>query len=78
MSAPVFDPVTFDLLRWAADYYHHPIGEVFAAALPVSLRAGQAVHKTSPTLDAHRSKAIRNSPIQALGARRGSAPCWRG
>jgi primosomal protein N' (replication factor Y) (superfamily II helicase) len=39
---PVYDPVTFDLLRWAADYYHHPIGEVFAAALPVSLRAGQA------------------------------------
>src|SRR3981189_1763953 len=24
---PVFDPVTFELLRWAADYYHHPIGE---------------------------------------------------
>ena len=39
---PVFDPVTFDLLLWAADYYHHPLGEVFAAALPVSLRAGQA------------------------------------
>jgi primosomal protein N' (replication factor Y) len=38
---PVIDPVTFDLLRWAADYYHHPLGEVFAAALPVSLRAGQ-------------------------------------
>src|ERR1700722_11358210 len=38
---PVVDPVTFDLLRWAADYYHHPLGEVFAAALPVSLRTGQ-------------------------------------
>jgi primosomal protein N' (replication factor Y) len=41
-DAPVFDPVTFELLRWAADYYHHPIGEVCAAALPVSLRLGQA------------------------------------
>lgn len=38
---PVFDPVTFGLLLWAADYYHHPPGEVFAAALPASLRAGQ-------------------------------------
>ena len=37
----IVDPVTFDLLRWATEYYHHPIGEVFAAALPVSLRAGQ-------------------------------------
>src|SRR5450631_2858699 len=44
---PIFDPATFDLLRWAAEYYHHPLGEVFAAALPVSLRAGQpALHKT--------------------------------
>jgi primosomal protein N' (replication factor Y) len=40
-EAPVFDPVTFELLRWAADYYHHPLGEVIAAALPVSLREGQ-------------------------------------
>ncbi len=40
-SSPIIDAVTFELLRWAADYYHHPIGEVFAAALPVSLRAGQ-------------------------------------
>jgi primosomal protein N' (replication factor Y) (superfamily II helicase) len=37
---PVYDAVTFELLRWAADYYHHPVGEVYAAALPVALRAG--------------------------------------
>lgn len=51
---PVFDPVTFDLLRWAADYYHHPLGEVFAAALPAALRDGQPTLETqefwSPTL----------------------------
>ena len=29
---PVYDPVTFDLLRWAAEYYHHPVGEVYASA----------------------------------------------
>jgi primosomal protein N' (replication factor Y) (superfamily II helicase) len=43
-SRPVFDAVTFELLRWAADYYHHPLGEVMAAALPASLRGGQAAH----------------------------------
>jgi primosomal protein N' (replication factor Y) len=43
-TQPILDPVTFDLLRWAAEYYHHPVGEVFAAALPASLRAGQPAH----------------------------------
>ncbi|HEV7611961.1 MAG TPA: primosomal protein N' [Steroidobacteraceae bacterium] len=43
---PIVDPVTFDLLCWAAEYYHHPLGEVFAAALPVGLRAGQPVRQT--------------------------------
>jgi primosomal protein N' (replication factor Y) (superfamily II helicase) len=44
---PVVDPATFDLLCWASDYYHHPLGEVFSAALPVSLRDGQpAVEST--------------------------------
>ena len=27
--------------RWAAEYYHHPIGEVLAAALPKALRLGR-------------------------------------
>jgi primosomal protein N' (replication factor Y) len=29
------------VLRWASGYYHHPIGEVFAAAFPVLLRQGR-------------------------------------
>ncbi|HET9018535.1 MAG TPA: hypothetical protein VFN46_03055, partial [Acetobacteraceae bacterium] len=37
---PIFDPATLALLRWAADYYHHPIGEVLATALPKPLRLG--------------------------------------
>jgi primosomal protein N' (replication factor Y) len=38
---PVLDETTFELLRWAADYYHHPVGEAYAAALPTLLRAGR-------------------------------------
>ena len=40
-QSPVFDTVTFELLCWGAEYYHHPLGEVIAAALPTSLREGQ-------------------------------------
>ncbi len=37
---PAFDERLLQLLRWAADYYRHPIGEVLSAALPVALREG--------------------------------------
>jgi len=50
-TEPVFDAVTFELLCWAADYYHHPIGAVFAAALPVGLRDGQAARLRSMRWD---------------------------
>ncbi len=32
------------LLRFTSEYYHHPIGEVVAAALPAALRQGKALH----------------------------------
>ena len=37
---PTFDTPLLELLRWATDYYHHPIGEVVATALPKLAREG--------------------------------------
>lgn len=39
-NTPIFSPHIFELLRFAADYYQHPIGEVFLTALPTLLRKG--------------------------------------
>ena len=39
-AEPVLDPETLSLLERAARYYHHPIGEVIATALPALLRKG--------------------------------------
>jgi len=39
---PVLDKSAVELLKWASDYYHHPIGEVIAAAMPKALREGAA------------------------------------
>src|ERR1700722_10723765 len=39
-TTPVVDRALMQLLRWTADYYHHPLGEVIAAALPKALREG--------------------------------------
>ena len=42
-AEPVLDRSAVELLRWAADYYHHPIGEVIAAAIPKALRDGAPI-----------------------------------
>lgn len=38
----VIDSALMRLLKWAASYYHHPLGEVIASALPPGLRRGDA------------------------------------
>ncbi|WP_237059592.1 primosomal protein N' [Microbulbifer sediminum] len=38
---PLFDDRSRAFLRWAADYYQAPAGELYAAALPVALRKGR-------------------------------------
>jgi primosomal protein N' (replication factor Y) len=42
-AEPVLDRSAVELLRWAAEYYHHPIGEVIAAAIPKALRSGAPI-----------------------------------
>ena len=38
---PLLSAADLDFLGWAAAYYHHPIGEVVAAALPLRLRKSE-------------------------------------
>ena len=45
---PVIRGILFELCLWASEYYHHPIGEVFASAVPVLLRKGR---EASDTID---------------------------
>jgi primosomal protein N' (replication factor Y) len=41
---PVLADPDLRLIRFTSDYYHHPIGEVVAAALPALLRHGNPLH----------------------------------
>ncbi|MEH6582207.1 MAG: primosomal protein N' [Halioglobus sp.] len=43
-SVSFISPLMLQLCQWAATYYHHPLGEVIAAAFPAHLRQGKA-HK---------------------------------
>ena len=45
-SEPVLPQAIFDLCIWSAQYYLHPIGEVFAAALPGKIKQGAALTPT--------------------------------
>ena len=37
-SEPIFKSSDLQIIAWLADYYHHPIGEVFDSFCPPSLR----------------------------------------
>ena len=43
-ESPLLSADDLWLIRFTSDYYHHPIGEVVAAALPALLRQGKALH----------------------------------
>jgi len=70
-ATPLLSVEDVELLRWAADYYHHPVGEVFATALPKTLRAGrpaQAMRRcwrlTAAGHDALRADSLRRAHRQ--------------
>ncbi len=46
-NEPVLGETLRQLLSFAADYYHHPLGEVLTAALPALLREGRALNKVA-------------------------------
>ncbi|MEQ1485366.1 primosomal protein N' [Methyloglobulus sp.] len=47
---PLLSAKDIRLLHWASRYYHHPLGEVFSAAFPASLRKGKASSLQLPEL----------------------------
>ncbi len=72
-ATPILDADALTLLRWAAEYYHHPLGEALASALPKALRLGAPAVRmeerwiaTAAGLEAFR----RGDPVRAPRQRR--------
>lgn len=76
---PLFSPTHMELLRFVSDYYHEPIGEVYAAALPKLLRSDRNIDVSThapvrqdwspelpPVLNAEQAIAV-EAIIAALG-----------
>jgi primosomal protein N' (replication factor Y) len=49
-TTPILPDDILAMARWAADYYHHPLGEVLAGCLPVLLRRDQALQPQGETI----------------------------
>lgn len=45
---PLFDSTLLSLTDWLANYYHHPIGEVWATVMPSRLRKGAPLSDSRP------------------------------
>ena len=66
---PLLPEDIVDLITWAAAYYHHPIGEAFATALPAQLRKGSVTEVERPcgyalTEAGHATSEIKRAPAQ--------------
>lgn len=64
-QTPLLAETDLKLLHWAARYYHHPLGEVMAAAFPVALRQGKPAVLDLP-YGYGLSPAGRETDLQAL------------
>ena len=69
---PLLPPPTIEFLRWAADYFHHPPGEVLLGTLPPLLRRGRIPGPERPArwrlTEAGRCARLaspKNAPVQA-------------
>jgi len=40
-ETPLLGKLDIELLQWASDYYHYPVGEVLMSAFPILLRKGR-------------------------------------
>ena len=70
--SPLLSAQDLKLFQWAADYYHHPIGEVFSQALPKQIRSGlspsiklRQLYSLSDTGLTLEQKQLKRSPRQS-------------
>ncbi|WP_411725958.1 primosomal protein N' [Methyloglobulus sp.] len=63
---PLLSAKDLRLLHWASHYYHHPLGEVFSAAFPTTLRNGKAASLQSAEQCYALTEAGKTTPCEHL------------
>jgi len=69
---PQITPEIVELVEWAASYYHHPLGEAWATALPVAMRKANfktpkepVVYRPTDAGGRDCSNLLKRAPVQA-------------
>ncbi|MGE4657592.1 MAG: primosomal protein N' [Gammaproteobacteria bacterium] len=67
-SEPIIARELLENLLWAADYYHHPVGEVLSHALPTLLRKGRSAELAvrPSSVSAERRQPVKRSTAPEL------------
>ncbi len=65
---PILPADIVELIEWAAAYYHHPVGEAFATALPAMLRKGSGTEVERPCLYALTESGLSTTVIKRAPA----------
>ena len=68
-ATPLLSAADLELLHWAAAYYHYPLGEVIAAALPKKLRRGDEARIERPVVWTVTDQAPLEVPARAARQR---------
>lgn len=61
-TEPLLPPKLLELIQWASGYYHYPLGEVFAAAIPTLLRKSKSSEPTKKRKKTLRSLSQQETP----------------
>ncbi len=71
-ASPALEASALGLIQWAAEYYHHPVGQVLATALPKLMRLGAGVEATEErwaVTDSGKQAAAAGEPRRAAKQR---------
>ena len=69
-NEPVLSEEILSILKWSSQYYHHPIGQVLATALPKKIRGANPIKpmvkiwKSQEFVTKERFKLVENAPRQ--------------
>ncbi|MHA2939328.1 primosomal protein N' [Vibrio sp. RC27] len=65
-NEPLWRDQLYSLINWCSQFYHYPLGDTFAIAMPAALRKGKSA-SVAPMIEWSLTESGRNKLMQGLG-----------